>query len=118
MCDNCYTPPENPTPIVELTDEQVKELAQALATGQLFTNWHLPEHEQRLIGSVFMPIGFGVLATYDLTQIGMVCEHLSKAGPRAINGYPMFMSVRIVNVAQADAIRLKAQKITEAIAAV
>lgn len=116
--DTEYTPPENPTEIVSLTEDEIKELARDLATGHLFTHWHLPENEGHMLGSVFMPAGLGGLANYDLRQIGLICEHLSKAGPRAVNGYPMFMSMRVINVEQADEIRTKAQAMQEAMGAV
>lgn len=32
-----------------------------------------------------------------IKTIGMVYEELSKAGPRSLNGYPMFMSMKIVS---------------------
>jgi hypothetical protein len=44
-----------------------------------------------------MPIGLGGLGGVDVDQIGAIIEYLDKAGERSINGYPIFMSCRVVH---------------------
>ena len=76
------------------TREELWPIALGVAKGDIFTSAHLPEHDQRLLTMVFMP--FGMLDDLNLKFYGahaaLLYESLDKAMPRAINGYPMFMS--------------------------
>lgn len=84
------------------TDEELKEMAKDLHAGRIFTDRHLPEGEKASL--VFM-----VLALMDSKQLDefkknvdeekifMVYEYMEKAGPRTINGMPMFMSFQSLN---------------------
>lgn len=95
-----------------LPDERLKEIALGLDAGQIFCNWHL--EDQGDLSSVFMPLGLGAFDSFseeDFNDVGMVYEHLEKQGPRSINGYPTFFSVRLVNKAGADKIRTYLQQL-------
>jgi hypothetical protein len=41
---------------------------------------------------------FGEYSRDSLLQIGCIWEYLSKAGPRGINGYPIFFSMHFMHV--------------------
>lgn len=52
------------------------------------------------IHAVFMPIGLGALAEWtpeEISNIGLIYEHMSSAGPRSINGMPVFFSMKLVH---------------------
>ena len=49
---------------------------------------------------IFMPLALGVLSEMDkeeVKDIGLIYEYNDQAGPRGINGYPMFMSCRYLS---------------------
>lgn len=58
-------------------------------------------HRDRLFRTIFMPTMFmnsdahGVSEA--VSQWGLVYEYLSEAGPRSVDGYPIFLSMRIVH---------------------
>jgi hypothetical protein len=81
-----------------LSDEQIKEYARGLHDGRLFTNFHIPEEQAlQMVPSIFMPIGMGALSSYDHTKLGAIVEWLEEAGPRSVNGYPIFMSCTVIH---------------------
>jgi hypothetical protein len=82
------------------TDDELKQIAKDMWKGRIFTNRHCKD--ETLLGSIFMSLALGGLNNLpdeDVNDIGMVYEYLSEAGPRAINGYPMFMSCRLLSKA-------------------
>lgn len=84
------------------TPEELKELAQGIFAGTIFTDRHLKSPD--LMVMVWLPIALGALSDWteaEVKEIGMIYEHLEKAGPRAINGCPSFMSVRFLNTGDA-----------------
>jgi hypothetical protein len=77
------------------TEEQLKQIATMLQAGQLFTDRHIREGEVDILPSVFMPLVFMTEEqTREMRQadVTLIFEEISKAGPRCINGYPMFTS--------------------------
>lgn len=75
------------------TNEELKQLAQDIHAGRIFTDRHLNGAE--LLGSVFLPLSFmdeAALTRMQETKVGMIFEYRDKAGPRSINGYPIFFS--------------------------
>jgi hypothetical protein len=82
------------------TEDELKEIALQLYRGQIFTSEHIaPPQQEAMLPMVFLPIVLGGLATIEPTSIGLVYEYLEKAGPRSINGYPIFMSCKLLNLA-------------------
>lgn len=79
-----------------LTKQELWDLAVGIVSGQVFTDRHIrPEDYERTVLAVFMPL---VFADEDMiTEIGkeasLLYEWMDKAGPRSMNGYPMFFSV-------------------------
>ncbi len=66
--------------------------------GQIFTSMQIRNPND--LPMVFMVLAFGALDGWereDAKQIGCFYEYLSAAGPRAINGMPMFLSVRFMH---------------------
>lgn len=92
------------------TDDELKQLARDIHGGRVFTDRNIRRPEgaptetqaeivASLIGHIFMPLGLidGESRARLLAQEPMLFyEYLSKAGPRSMNGYPMFMSLNII----------------------
>lgn len=88
-----------------LTEAQVKELALGIFRNEIFTDRHVAPHDQRLMATIFMPLGLmgkkDILALQRKQRPGMLYAKMSEAGPRSINGYPMFFSLSMVSEADA-----------------
>jgi hypothetical protein len=84
--------------IRRLSTKELREFVVDYVAGQIFTSSHIDKPSMSPL--VFLPLGFGVLSTWeraDIEQIGIIYERIDKAGPRAINGMPMFFSMRIMH---------------------
>jgi hypothetical protein len=78
------------------TEEELKQLAKDLLDDKIFTDAHIREGDDSLLGSIFMPIIFIDQKQRDKMEaecVSVLFEYYSKAGPRSINGYPMFTSM-------------------------
>ena len=75
------------------TDQELRQLAADCADGKVFGSWMLQTQDQ--ISMVFMLIP--LMGPADLAHLKAsayhVYEYLDKAGPRSINGMPMFLSL-------------------------
>jgi hypothetical protein len=93
--------PPPPPKLPSVTDEELRTFVAAFCDGRIFTSAHLSEHEQgSLLGSVFMPLAFGAFEDWsetEIEEIGIIYEYLDQAGPRSVNGRPIFMSFRMLN---------------------
>ena len=82
------------------TEDELKEIAIGIHAGTIFTDRHIKD--TNMLTSVFMPIIFGAFKeAKDIENVGLIYEHLSEAGPRSVNGYPSFMSMNILDHAEA-----------------
>lgn len=84
------------------TDEELKKIATDLYKGVLFTDRHVTD--KRLFSNVFMPFVFmdekqidGLKKDIDNGKIDLIFESMDKAGPRTINGMPIFMSFQTLD---------------------
>ena len=77
----------------QMSDEQLRQLCIDIYAGKVFTDRHCNSPQD--IGMVFMVVGLGGLNNDDEPE--MIYEYLDKAGPRSVNGMPMFMSVNVMN---------------------
>lgn len=94
-------PEESPTeePLPRLGAEEIKTLGVDLFSGKLFTTFHIEERDHHLASSIFMPLVLMKQEDRDALAAKkphVFYEYLDKAGPRAINGYPIFASVRFM----------------------
>ena len=94
---------------------EIKQLATDIAMNKVFCSCFMPEHDiSHLLGMVFMPLMFGVskdMPKAMADDIGFVYEYYDKAGPRSINGYPIFFSCAFVSKHDAKIIGEKVIKI-------
>lgn len=97
--------------------DKLAQLAKDIAMDKVFTSHHIRKEEFDIIGSVFMPIGLGCLngKQEEYSNLGFIYEYLSEAGPRSINGFPIFMSCKYVNQEDAKRIFGLVEKINESI---
>lgn len=112
--ETCET--KEPFTIRDMPDEDLRQLARDLYGRRVFTDWHCGCVNDVLM--VFMPIGLGGLS--DLTseefgQIGMIYEYIDKAGPRSINGMPMFFSCNYLSRGDTEKVIAYHEKILEAL---
>jgi hypothetical protein len=98
-------------PVQRLPEDEIKKVVLGLVNGQVFTAADCPPD---MIASVFMVVGMGGLADYDMDTVGMVYEWLNKANELGINGYPTFVSCRVVHTEDWKAITERAAKVAEA----
>lgn len=89
---------EEKTKIVRMSKEEMQTFVREMVQGKIFTSLHV--QDQSLLHLIFMPLCLGALADMSeeyVKEIGIIWEYLSKAGPRSINGYPMFLSMRVMH---------------------
>jgi hypothetical protein len=87
-----------------MDDEKLRRLARDIVQGRVFTDRHLdtsnPEEKMALVRMVWPVLMFMTKAQQDemlALRPGLLYEYFSEAGPRSTNGYPVFMSVRVVS---------------------
>ena len=99
-------------PIQDRTDEELKQIAIDFVAGKVFTNQHVDGFS---VGIVFTPLIFiGEIPE----NLGLIFEYIDKAGPRSINGYPMFTSCQFLNQHDLTILIEKIDKVKEALNAV
>lgn len=92
-----------------MTDDEVKDLATRILNNEIFTSQHIaPGDVESLMRMIFMPLGFmdrkAVLEMKRKQRPGMFWAPMASAGPRAINGYPIFFELHMVS--EEDTIRV------------
>jgi hypothetical protein len=86
------------TKVQNRPDSELRKMAVDMYHNRIFTDRHIPEHSQDLIGSIFMPLLFLKEDEREfLKDVGMIYAPMSEAGPRCINGFPMFTSMGYLN---------------------
>ncbi len=98
--------PTGPSKMSDETEEErtarLKAFVVDYCSGRIFTSLHLSETELDILPMVFMPLALGAKVPEDVV---VVWEHLDKAGPRSINGYPSFWSCHFMNKADYARVR-------------
>ena len=113
-------PPE-PHVIKSMSPEFLSQLAKDIATNLVFVDRYIREHDVTVLGMVFLPIAMGAFADWseeETKQIGLIYEYYKEAGPREINGYPIFMSMGVLGVEDAQTVLAKVVKANEALKAI
>lgn len=78
------------------SEEELKQIAKDIVEGNIFTDRDLRKQDMEgsLVGLVFMPVLLMPNPAAWLADAALLFEYWDKAGPRSINGYPIFFSVR------------------------
>ena len=87
------------------SNEKLKQIAVDLFDGKIFCDRHIPEGEQYMLASIFMPIalsGLPDISDEKIRDMAFLFEYNSQAMPRSINGYPIFGSVQYLNKKEAE----------------
>lgn len=82
----------------EQTDEELRHLAMHLVHGNIFGSWDCPDTD--ILRMVFLTVGLYTTENLqELKDAGVhgFYEYMDKAGPRTINDYPMFLSVKFLS---------------------
>lgn len=85
---------------VRRTDAEIKELALMLYRGEIFSSMQIRNQDMSLLPNIFMTILFlDDLQTKMMKENGAFSFYsdMKNAGPRLINGYPMFTSFYYLN---------------------
>jgi len=97
------------------SNDELNQLAKDLHAGRIFTDRHINNQED--FPHVFMIVGLGgfsKLNKEDVEKIGLVYEYLDKAGPRSVNGMPIFMSIQMLNINDTNKLIEKYEKLRKA----
>lgn len=96
--------------IPAMSDDELRKFVDDLVSGRVFT--HHQVLQESMIPMVFMPIALGALKWSDtgFANIGAIWEYMDQAGPRSINGYPMFTSLRLMNANDWETARVAAER--------
>lgn len=100
-----------------MTDQEIRQFAEDMYKGLIFTDRHVRIPDD--IPRVFMPLlllGEELAEELRKNPPGMIYEYMDKAGPKAIDGMPMFLSFKIVSIDDAKKVFEHYNKIKEAIA--
>mgnify|MGYP001619625825 FL=1 len=77
------------------TDAQLRKLGEDLYKGLIYRDLQMPPNQSEQLGMVFVPIYFmdkKAIAKFKKKKPYVLFEYLDRAGPRSVNGMPMFMS--------------------------
>ena len=81
---------------------ELKQLALDVVEGRVFGSWSVPEDEVRMLMSIFLPLALcekeHLKDLVDQNITGFY-EYLDKSNSMAVNGYPTFMTVKMLNSA-------------------
>lgn len=103
---------------VPLSEGKIRELARDTYKERVFWSTAIPEKEfENIATAVFMPLM--LVGEEVLDQMAAVraipYEYMSEAGPRSVNGYPTFFSMRYISADDYNRVRKALQAITAAV---
>ena len=88
--------------LLRLSDDELRRFVDDYVSDRIFTSAHLRDEEAaRMLPMIFLPVALGCFSKTrpdSLKQIGVVWEYLHKAGPRGINGRPVFFSMNLLHI--------------------
>ncbi len=99
-----------------MAEEEIKKLSDDMYRGLVFTDRHIQDPND--VSRVFMPLALLEKEQIEELKVkdpGMIYEYIDKAGPRSINGMPMFFSFRFLSQEDAKKVMEKYLQIKEAI---
>jgi len=103
-------------PLATMSEKDRRKVIVDFCAGRIFTSQMITEegeHWANMLRMIFIPIVLGGLADLseeDTGDVGVFWEYADQAGPRSINGYPIFFSMHIMHITDWQKV---APKITE-----
>ena len=97
----CWDDLKEALKLPRMTDAQLRKFVDDYVSNRIFTSAELRDSEVDILQMIFMPLALGCLSNLQpdsLKQVGCVWEYYDKAGPRSINGKPMFMSLNLMHI--------------------
>jgi len=83
-----------------MDDADLVKFVLGVCDDKIFTLHHIRESQrEQMAPMVFMPLALGAFTGWhpaELEDIGSIWAYYSEAGPRSINGLPMFMTFRVI----------------------
>lgn len=79
-----------------MTDAELRQFVLDYCDGRVFTDRDIPKGMKPT--QIFIVLAFGKIEKAYLKKVGMVWEHVRRAGPMAVNGCPMFFSAHLMHV--------------------
>jgi len=107
--------------IKKMTYGEINALAEEIYRGEVFTSNQIRTGDLNMLPVIFIPLVFaGPTFIEDMRKdkMGMIYEHFSEAGPRAINGYPSFFSLHIISQEDTNKVWEKYELIKKAVSGV
>lgn len=98
------------------TDEEIKQLALDCISDKIFTSQMCRSEED--IPMVFMVLTFTskeMINQMIELKLSLIYEYYSEAGPRSVNGYPCFLSMKWLNVDDNNRFINKVKEINDAL---
>jgi hypothetical protein len=85
--------------IRRMSQEELAKFVDDYCSNRVYTDLHVPGQSPELVKSVFMILALMEFpfSKAECKNIGRFWEYLSEAGPMAVNGQPIFFSVRIMH---------------------
>ncbi len=80
-----------------------KQLALDIVDGKVFGTWSISQEDYALLPVIFLPLAFMELSKIK-KDVVHIYEYVDKAGLRGVNGYPTFMSCRLLKKSDAEAL--------------
>lgn len=88
-----------------LSEDELKQLAIDIKESKVFTDRHIdPKEDPGILASIFLPIALGAfagIAQEQFQEIGLIYGYIQQAGPRSVNGYPVFFNMQMLSNADA-----------------
>lgn len=91
-------PPQISAKIPNRLDDDLRKFAMDYVENCIFTSANVQNKND--LGMVFMVLLLGAFKGYseeEINDIGLIFEYTDKAGPRCINGMPIFLSCQFLN---------------------
>lgn len=98
------------------TDEELYQIATDMLEDKVFTSYQIPEYALSNLTMIFMPLLFmdeKQKKAMKRHKASMFYEYYTEAGNRSVNGYPIFMSMRYINIDDSTRLREIYEKIKE-----
>jgi hypothetical protein len=101
-------------------EPELKQIATELWQGKIFCDLNIRPHErERMLTAIFMPLVFMNQEQIDEFKkpgaVGLIYEYFDKSAPRSVNGYPIFFSLRTLNVKETEWVFNMVEKIKAAV---
>lgn len=104
------------TPYIPKTEEELRQLAIDIQAGRIFTSQHCKNPmDLRLVFMAAALSGPDYFEWLKENEIAIFYEEMAKAGPRSVNGMPMFLSHNHLTTGEWATVLEKINRIEEAL---